>query len=274
MYPPDFNLQFVFPDRICVNEKITFENTSVACDTNTNFVWNFGDSTPVSADPSHTYTKAGTFRVKLFIPGLDSCPDREIIKSIDVIDCPEFNCPGRIDSCFSCSFLGFNFSRNVCVGKETVFENRSTGCSSNTGFIWNFGDLSPSSTNPVHTYTHAGRYIVKLITPQRSGCPERFISDTINVMNCVKTDSCEGLAVKIVQAISGNNRVFTATVTGGTAPYQYSWTTSANLSPFSGQGTNKITTPMGQNGAVYSVTVTVKDRHNCSTMHNIYYPGN
>jgi len=51
------------------------------------------------------------------------------------------------------------------VPLTVVFTNQTTGTTSSTGYIWNFGDMSPFSTvlSPTHTYTVANTYTATLI---------------------------------------------------------------------------------------------------------------
>jgi len=77
----------------------------------------------------------------------------------------------------------FAFPAKNCINTEIVFENLSTGVEL-TGFLWDFGDGSaPSSNeNPVHQYTHAGTYQVRLDVFSASGC-NNFMIRSLQVFN-------------------------------------------------------------------------------------------
>lgn len=79
-------LDFLVPS-VCVNDTAKFSNTSV-CFGNPNFIWNFGDNTTPSSSGIHTYTVAGTYNVKLTVPGFPAeCPEQVITKTITVSNC-------------------------------------------------------------------------------------------------------------------------------------------------------------------------------------------
>lgn len=60
----------------------------------------------------------------------------------------------------------------ICVGDSIKFKNLTHGTSANTAYQWNFGDGSVASTDvdPVHTFTKAGTYFVKLSAFDPSRC--------------------------------------------------------------------------------------------------------
>ncbi|MFI5148445.1 MAG: PKD domain-containing protein [Bacteroidia bacterium] len=110
----------------------------------------------------------------------------------------------------------------ACAGPNTInFTNSSPGCP--TGYTWNFGDpgsgaLNTSSlTNPSHTYpAGSGTYTVTLTdngpcnAPGTVSIPVQIGAVAVSSVNI----TCNGM----------NNGSATATVSGGTAPYTYSWT--------------------------------------------------
>jgi PKD repeat protein len=76
-----------------------------------------------------------------------------------------------------------DFTSNVTNGKEPLavrFTDTSTG--SPTSWLWDFGDgASSDEQNPVHTYTSAGTYSVKLTVTGPGGTDEELKSDYITV---------------------------------------------------------------------------------------------
>ena len=112
-----------------------------------------------------------------------------------------------------------------CQGNAMLFSNPGGSC--NSTYLWNFGDPASGSnntssiTNPTHTFSSPGTYIVTL---QVAGpCnPTATYSKTITVLN---------VQAQIVQALncSASNGVVTAVVTGvgpNTPPFTYSWNTT------------------------------------------------
>jgi hypothetical protein len=51
------------PSQVCVDDEITFSNTTVGA---SNYLWNFGDgSTSTEAEPMHQYSTGGTYTIEL-----------------------------------------------------------------------------------------------------------------------------------------------------------------------------------------------------------------
>ena len=74
----------------------------------------------------------------------------------------------------------------VCEGINTEFTNLSTVSNDNnssiTSYLWDFGDGSTSiETNPTHTYSTFGSYVVTLTVTTNLGC-FNFITNTVNVL--------------------------------------------------------------------------------------------
>jgi gliding motility-associated-like protein len=86
-------------------------------------------------------------------------------------------------------------------------------------YSWDFGDNSPINTevNPTYSYLNSGNFIVTLI-----------VSDGVCTSNStVNIDVFESLSVSVantdVTCFNAMNGIAEATVTGGTAPFSYSW---------------------------------------------------
>jgi len=124
-----------------------------------NWIWDFGDGSPVSntQNPVHTYAATGTYTVQLISFGGAGCSDTTTT-TVTVTPVPTAD---------------FTFT-NVCTNDVTVFNSISLGAPDT--FFWNFGDGNTDNTNnpdPVHTYTTAGTYNVMLIAGYAaSGCTD------------------------------------------------------------------------------------------------------
>ena len=90
------SLIFYFPSTVCVGAAVTFNNGSLGCVGNPTFVWNFGDGSPVSSNPTHIYTqipKTGTsYPVQLYIPGLGTCAGKTVTINVNVVACSQIGC--------------------------------------------------------------------------------------------------------------------------------------------------------------------------------------
>lgn len=131
----------------CAPHTVVFFNNTTGA---TNFIWDFGDgnvrSTTRNIDTlTHSYLSTGTFNVT--IRASNGCTDTTITETISV---------------FAKPLVNFNaVPAPVCIGDTVQFTNLSDTI---TGVLWNFGDgITSQLTNPVHAYTAAGTYNVKLI---------------------------------------------------------------------------------------------------------------
>jgi gliding motility-associated-like protein len=140
----------------CIGNTFSFSNTS---DSATSYLWEFGDgNTSTLTNPSHVYTTAGVFTVKLTAfrvnaPG-NSCSDTStsVMQLVATL-------PG--------SFTASD-TTSGCAPFTATFTNNTSPAISST---WNFGDGQTGSGNTVqHTYLAQGSYTVTLTTVVPGGC--------------------------------------------------------------------------------------------------------
>jgi len=146
----------------------------------------------------------------------------------------------------------FSFTAGAGCGsqKVTFTDNSIPNCNEIKSRLWNFGDPSSGTAdtstlpNPVHTYGTAGTYQVKLIV---YNCTLGKDSITKPVIVAAGSGQTVTLAAQTNPACNGStNGNATVTVSGGTAPYTYSW------SPAGGTGS----TANGLSGGTFTCTVT------------------
>lgn len=142
------------PNAGCENLFVAFNNQSV----NTTFqAWDFGDGNfSTSISPTHIYTQAGNYTVKLYVENANGCSD-SIEQIITVYPLPIAAFTSIID--------------NPCVQPATAtFSNSSSGA---MNYEWAFGNGQLSSlTNPTTSYLSAGNYTVSLIATSVQGCKD------------------------------------------------------------------------------------------------------
>ena len=181
--------RFLFAN-VCLHQPMNFNDSSIA---SSGIIatrsWNFGDATPLVTlqDPSHTYTSPGTYSVTLIVTTNHGCKDT-IVKSVVVHPLPTAQ-----------------FSRaNVCDGTGVQFNGLSSVPSSDTiqSNTWNFGDGNSGITlSPLHLYSAAGSYTVKLVIISNFGCRDSISKISIVNPNPVvkfhapDTVGCEPLCV-------------------------------------------------------------------------------
>ncbi|MGN6568852.1 MAG: PKD domain-containing protein [Flavipsychrobacter sp.] len=177
---------------------ISFTNSTTGA---TSYSWDFGDGgTSSTASPSHTYSSAGTYTVRLIATNSAGCPDTVIKTSYITVNSLH---------------AAFSTSSSKCSGQNIAFTNSSTG--SPTSYTWLFGDgTTATSANPTHAYGSAGTYTVKLIATK--GTCNDTATTTITV-NPTPTANFSGDTVSSCRIPVTTN--FTNLSSGGTSYY---WT--------------------------------------------------
>ncbi len=141
------------------------------------YVWNFGDgNTSTEANPSHTYTRYGTYSVQLTATNSAGCVDSVKRNNYIRIEKPVIAFPG--------------FPKRGCLPYEASFRANITTLDEVTAYRWDFGDGGTSTEErPSHTYTVQGTYLVTLTITTRTGCTETFtLQDAVKVGTKPKAD--------------------------------------------------------------------------------------
>lgn len=145
----------------CAPFFVQFQNLSSNA---ASYQWIFGDGSAIDTTfaPSHTFTTAGHYTVKLVVKNANACT-----KTIDtayvsiVVDTGSAVTPQ------------FTFTKtDSCGPYEATFINTSLHGSAATQYIWSFGDNTTYTgvTPPVHTFAAAGSYTVTLTTIDTTAC--------------------------------------------------------------------------------------------------------
>ena len=157
----------------CDGFTVTFtESSTGGPDT---FFWDFGDPTSGAANtstlqvPTHTFTNAGIFNIKLVVSKAGLCVD-SIVKPISVF-------PGFVPN--------FTTAPTLCVGQPVQFTDATTTAYGVVdSWRWDFGDLATLADtshlqNPVYTYAPAGTYTVELIVTNSKGCKNTITKNVV-----------------------------------------------------------------------------------------------
>ena len=157
----------------------TASETSIA-DTIRERIWSFGDGTSLNGnikDPTHVYTREGTYNVCLTIKTTKGCTSQECKQVV-------------VRSGTGC-VAQFTYER---LGAKRVRFNSSTSLSGTTDSIvqrtWNFGDgssvLGGNVVSPLKDYLNQGIYNVCLKIRTASGCESTYCS-TVRVQDSIVT---------------------------------------------------------------------------------------
>ncbi len=133
-------------------------------------LWNFGDdnnNTSSSATPTHTYTKAGTYEVRLIVTSLINCVDT--VKATVKVSATKPTADFSVEK------------TSLCVNEGVKFTNLSSAGSD--FWCWDFGDDSGSNEEePEHSYSKPGKYTV-ILTAKSAGCSDVVIKTDLITVN-------------------------------------------------------------------------------------------
>ncbi len=202
----------------CINEPITFYDSTISFAPVVKRYWDFGDLSPIDSvniNPVHTYLAAGDYTVILKVIGADGCVETQT----QVV---------RIGSKPVAAFT-YNDS---CVLNTIQFTDASTAAVGTiNNWYWDFGNAATSVLmNPTTSYAAPGIKTIRLAVRSAEGC----LSDTLvrpiyiharPVANFTYTDTCFGGAVQFTDI----STAATGTVSswfwdfgdGSTSPLQY-----------------------------------------------------
>ena len=127
---------------------VNFVNTSL---NSTTYLWNFGDGgTSTSANPSHTYTSAGSYTVTLYASGSTACSTSDTLIRTAYIDVTNgggpitANCtPGNTTNCCNIGINEFHFGTINSTSNDATEGYKDFTCTYNTTLT--AGDAVPIS---------------------------------------------------------------------------------------------------------------------------------
>ncbi len=235
---------FTHPDTVCINQPVTFQNTSEAGVVT--FNWRFGDGSGSATEesPVKRYPAAGVYQVTL-VNRFANCTD-SVIRTIVVTGAPP---------------VDFTSINNFGCGPSYPVDFQSNA-SSAVSWQWDFGDGNVAvAENPSHTYTNAGNYTVSLTITTAGGC-----QNTVTKANVVR--------------ITAPSLDISSSRTSGCAPLgNVNFTASGNVLPaiasyhwdFGDGNTSTAATPAHHySGAgIFDVSLTVVTTGGCTLSRNL-----
>ncbi len=184
--------------------------TSLSTGSFTSEDWSFGDGTPPdsSSNPTHNFLLNGTYQVCL--TAIDSN------QGCTVTYCDTVTVTNAIGNVCTSFNAGFTYTDNG--NGNFQFNDNSTGLP--TDFTWNFGDGNQSTvTNPNHTYTNNGTYVVSLnIYDSLTNCQDYYFY-TISVSGATGGPQCNASFVIVPDSASPSNVIVYNTATGSNLTY-------------------------------------------------------
>ena len=191
------------------NNNVVFTNTSSVSSGTMTYQWQFGDGgTSTLQNPSHVYTVAGTYNVKLIVTSDKGCKD-------SVTHTTTINPKSAVA-------FTINTSTQCITGNNFTFSNTSSISTGTLTYQWTFGDgTSAATTNASHTYTTAGSYAVKLVVTTNFGCKDSL---TQSILVGARPSASFNIN-NATQCVTGNNFSFanSSSITSGTMTYDWSF---------------------------------------------------
>ncbi|MCB9252929.1 MAG: PKD domain-containing protein [Flavobacteriales bacterium] len=157
------------------NNYFNFTNYSASSAGLSTYFWDFGDSTGYTGrDTAHQYTSYGKKVVMLSVVSLEGCID-SAFETIEIYPMPV-------------SVFQTDDSLQCLTGNVFNFSNKSKLDYDSMSYLWHFGDLNSSNlSNPAHSYSSFGTFMVVLISTSNQNCTDSSIQPvTVYPMPVVK----------------------------------------------------------------------------------------
>ena len=199
-------------------------------------IWFFGDGGTSNANPTtHTYATSGSFTANV------TATDANGVKAISAKSV-------TVASPLTVSFT--ETPSSPTTGQVVTFTATTAGGVGTVSYSWSFGDGATSTGNPAtHTYTSPASFTVSVTATDSDGVAA-VSSQTLTV----RSPLTASFTYTPSNPVTGQTVTFTATASGGTSPYTFSWSFGDGLSATGASVTHSYTT----NGT-YTVTLTTND---------------
>src|SRR5436189_1801820 len=229
-----------------VGQQVTFSASASGGTTPYSFSWSFGDgASGTGSSTSHTYSSPGT--VNVVLTGKDSSSPQQTAtsqQSVSVSSPP----PG-----LTASFVYSPSSPQI--GQQVTFTASVSGGTAPYTDSWSFG-AGRTGTGPpaTHSYSSPGSFTVRL-SVKYGGRPQQTVTSqkAVTVTNPPPTLAAS-FSFSPSSPQTGQQVTFTATASGGTTPYTFSWSFGDGSTATGASVSHTYTT-----AGTFNVVLTVKD---------------
>ncbi|NQV03272.1 MAG: PKD domain-containing protein [Bacteroidia bacterium] len=244
---------FTFPGTPCEGNLVPFTDLSQPNGGGSivQWAWNFDD--PASGlnnnsnaqNPSHSFSGAGTFDVRLIVTNTNGCMDTAIIAvTVNARPVADFS------------------ADTACLGDMTNFTDLST---TSTGIIasrfWQFGDgQTGTGANPTHLYATPATYTVTLTVTTSAGCTKDtsklvIVYPALTAAFSYNSPACAGDSIQFTDLSNSPHGSITTWIWDfgdGTPAVTVNFPANPNVSH------------MYANGGTYTVTLTITNSDGCT----------
>lgn len=220
----------------CVNEPISFFDSTISFTSLAKFYWDFGDGSPIDSihlNPVHTYTVAGDYTVIQRVIGADGC-EATNTQTVRIGSKP---------------IALFNYS-DSCVSNTISFSDMSTATVGPiNNWFWDLGNGNTSvSQNTSTTYPASGNKLIKLAVKSVEGCESDTLFRAIHIFSKPVLDFNFSDSACLGSATS-----FTGVVVSSDGPIT-NWYWSIDGNNYTTQNVNYLFTTPGAHSVTLSAT--------------------
>src|SRR5256886_6050548 len=245
--PPALTASFTYnPSSPQVGQTVSFSGSASGGVSPYSYSWSFGDgSTGSGSSVTHAYASTGSFTVVLTVRDTGSPQQTTTSQQSITVS----GAPPPLSASFAYS------PSSSQAGQPVTFTTSASGGTSPFTFSWSFGDGLAGTGSPVtHTYSLAGSYTTALTIKDSSSPQQTATSQKTVAVTSPPPPISASFTLSPSSPSGGQSVSFTASASGGTPPYSYSWSYGDGST-----GTGLQSTHIYSVDGTYQVTLTVED---------------